>query len=185
VGGSYKLTITDRVIKPMSWAYLSTAGQYGLGTSIVQGSVVGGRARPDGTDPDRTLQAELRSMANALRTVEPGTPVTILSDSKDAIGFMNLWRDGYQVWPGGYNPERAGGRESTLGRLARRAQEDRDAIELEWVSGHTRHPLNEATNTLARLARGWTTERLDKDAVAAEARQIVADALDRYTALVG
>lgn len=186
VDGSYKLTVnSDGVTKPMSWAYLSTDGRYGLGTSLVPGNVVGGRAQANGSDPERTRQAELRAIANALLAIEPGTPATILSDSRDAIGFMTLWRDGHQVWPGGYNPERAGGRESTLGRLARRAQQDGDLIQLEWVPGHSGHPLNEAADALARTARTWTTEKLDEDAVAAAARALVVDALSRYAAAVG
>ncbi len=186
VDGSYKLTITpDKVTKPMSWAYLTTDGHYGLGTSIVPGNVVGGRPAPNGSDPERTLQAELRAMANALQVIPAGTPVTILSDSKDAIGFMHLWRTGHQVWPSGYNPERAGGRESTLGRLARRALEDGDAITVDWVPGHTGHPLNEAADALARMARTWTTEQRDKDEVAAAARLIVREALADFAATVG
>jgi ribonuclease HI len=186
VDGSYKLTVTpDRVIKPMSWAYLTTDGHYGLGTSIVPGTVVGGRPDANGSDPERTLQAELRAMANALQVIPPGTPVTVLSDSKDAIGFMHLWRTGHQVWPGGYNPERAGGRESTLGRLARRALADGDIIQVDWVPGHTGHPLNEAADALARMARAWTTEQRDKDQVAAAARQIVLTALDEFATTVG
>lgn len=173
VDGSYKLTVGDRVIKPMSWAYLTTGGLYGLGTSIVPGTVVG---------EQRWLQAELRAIANALHVIDGEQPVTIVSDCKDALGFMTLWRDGHRVWPAGYNPERAGGRESTLGRLARRAREGRDLITLQWVPGHQGHPLNEAADALARMARAWTAGRLDKDTVAADARQAVLAGLGRYSA---
>jgi ribonuclease HI len=184
VDGSYKLTVTDRVIKPMSWAYLTTGGQYGLGTSLAPGTVVGGRMDANGSDPERTLQAELRAMANALQVIDPGTPVTLLADSQDAIGFINMWRDGHEVYPRGYNTDRAGGRESTLGRLARRATQYPATIRTEWVRGHSGHPLNEAVDALARIARTWTTEKLDKDAVAVMARQIAVDALHRYAATV-
>lgn len=171
VDGSYKLTVAERVIKPMSWGYVATNGKYGLGTSIVPGTVVG---------EQRALQAELRAMANALHAVGDQNPVRIISDSQDAIGFMTLWRDGHEVWPGGYNPQRAGGRESTLGRLARRAREMRGELELEWTAGHIGHPLNEAADALARMARIWTSGRIDKERAAADARTVVLAGLSRY-----
>lgn len=176
VAGSYKLTIGDKVIKPMSWGYLSTNGLYGLGTSIVPGYVVG---------EQRWLQAELRAMAAALQAVGDERPLTILSNSKDAIGFMHLWRDGHEVWPGGYNPERAGGRESTLGRLARRARTAQDRITMEWVRGHTGHPLNDAADELSHIARDWATGLIDRDTAADEALDIVQAALDRHSAAIG
>lgn len=173
VDGSYKLATEGRVIKPMSWAYLTTNGIYGLGTSIVPGTVSG---------EQRALQAELRAMAAALHAVGDDHPLTILSDSKDAIGYMHLWRDGHEVWPGGYNTERAGGRESTLARLARRIRRDPDRIKVEWVRGHAGHPLNEAADSLARIARAWTTGRLERDVAAADARRIVRIALGMHAA---
>lgn len=171
IDGSYKLTVGERVIKPMSWGYLTTGGQYGLGTSIVPGTIVGDQ---------RWLQAELRAMAAALQAIDDGRQVTVLSDCKDAISFMDLWRDGHEVFPRGYDTERAGGRESTLSRLARRALEGRDRIRVHWVPGHAGHPLNEAADSLARLARGWATDRIDKEATAGRARLIVLAGLGRY-----
>lgn len=170
VDGSYKLTVGDRVVKPMSWAYLATNGLYGLGTSLVPGSVVGGHE-------ERKLQAELRAIAHALAAVAGAHPVTVLCDSRDAINFMLLWRDGYDVMPGGYDTERAGGRESTIGRLARRAREGGDRITMQWVRGHSGHPLNEAADTLAKMARAWATGRLDKTTAAAAAPPVVLAAL--------
>lgn len=185
VDGSYKLFIGDsRVIKPMSWGYLTTTGMYGLGTSIVPGNVVGGRPLDDGSgrDPERALQAELRAIANALRAVGPEHPVTILTDSRSAVDFMLLWRDGHDVMPGGYNTARAGGRESTLARLARRAYESGEQVAVRWVPGHSGHPLNEGADALARMARAWATGRLEKETVAADARRAVLVALSRHAA---
>lgn len=174
VDGSYKLTIADKVSKPMSWGYLTTSGLYGLGTSIVPGYAVG---------HIRWLQAELRAMAAALRAVGDQHPVTIISDSKVAIGYMTLWRDGHEVMPGGYNTDRAGGRESTLARLARLARDSGDRITMQWVPGHTGHPLNEAADALAHIARAWATDRLDRDTAAGDARKIVLAGLHRYAAI--
>lgn len=187
VDGSYKLFVSpERVVKPMSWAYVTTAGMYGLGTSIVRGSIVGGRPLDNGSglDPERSLQAELRAIANAVRAVGDEPPVTLLTDSRDAMNFMILWRQGHQVMPGGYNLERAGGRESTLGRLARRAQQAEDRITLRWVPGHGGHPLHEAADALAKMARAWATGRLDKNTVASDARRICLGALTRHAAAV-
>lgn len=173
VDGSYKLTVADKVSKPMSWSYITTGGLYGLGTAIVPGRIVGDQ---------RALQAELRAIAAALQVVGAQRPVTVLTDSRDAISFMTLWRDGHDVMPGGYNTERAGGRESTLARLARLARESGDRITMCWVRGHTGHPLNEAADALAKMARAWSTGRLDRDTVAREAEIIVLGALGRYAA---
>jgi ribonuclease HI len=177
VDGSYKLTVNrdDKVSKPMSWAYVTTNGLYGMGTSLAPGSVVGDAEK-------RWLQAELRAIAAALHAVKGPHPITVLSDSKDALSFMTLWRDGYEVWPGGYNPARAGGRESTLGLLARRARQDRDLIQTEYVPGHTGHPLNEAADALAHIARAWATGQLDQHVAAADARTIVRRQLGRHAA---
>lgn len=174
VDGSYKLTVNeDRVSKPMSWGYLTTTGLYGLGTSIVPGTVVGDQ---------RVLQAELRAMANALLAVPPTHLVTVLSDSRSALDLMLLWRDGHDVMPGGYDKVRAGGRESTLARLARRVGEHPDRITLRWVPGHSGHPLNEGADALAKMARAWATGRLEKETVAADARRVVMQALTRHAA---
>lgn len=180
VDGSYKLTVADKISKPMSWAYLTTSGLYGLGTAIVPGSIVGGNVRSDGSDSRRTLQAELRAIAAALQAVGDEHPITVLSDSRQAIGFMTLWRDGHDVMPGGYNTARAGGRESTLARLARRAQEAGEQITMLWVRAHTGHPLNEGADALAKMARAWSVGLLDRETVAADARSVVMSVLVRH-----
>lgn len=185
VDGSYKLHIGARVVKPMSWGFLATTGAYGLGTAIVPGRIVGGRPAEDGSGRDgvRALQAELRAMANALQAVGTERPVRLLTDSRDAMGFITLWRDGHDVMPGGYdNAARASGRESTFDRLARRVREAGGRLAVEWVPGHSGHPLNEGADALAKMARAWATGRLDKDVVAADARRVVLAALTRHAA---
>lgn len=171
VDGSYKLTVGDKVIKPMSWAYVGTNGAWGLGTAIVPGSIVGAQ---------RSLQAELRAIAAALQSIGRDHPVQLLCDSTDALSFLTLWRDGHEVMPGGYNLERSGGRESTLARLARRIRQSGDEIQWDWVRGHAGHPLNEGADALAKMSRAWAAGRLDKDTVAEQAPALVLGALLRH-----
>jgi ribonuclease HI len=140
------------------------------------------RRNPNPEDPQRTLQAELRGIANALQAIGTEHPLTILSDSRNALDMMILWRDGYDVMPGGYNPHRTSGRESTLSRLARQTREAADRITLRWVPGHSGHPLNEGADALARMARAWATGQLGKDVVAADARRAVLASLTRHAA---
>lgn len=183
VDGSYKLFIGEKVIKPMSWAYLATDGVYGLGTSLVPGSIVGGRPIQDGSgrDPERALQAELRAIANALQVLGTQRPVTVLTDSRDARDYMLLWRAGHLVMPGGYdNSLRSSGRESTFARLARRAHEAGARLDVRWVPSHSGHPLNEGADALAKMARAWATGRLNKSVVAADARRAVLGSLTRH-----
>jgi ribonuclease HI len=182
VDGSYKLTVGERVSKPMSYGWLTTSGLYGLGTFIASGKISGGDMRADGDDPARTLQAELRAMAAALAAVPETHPVTVLSDSRSAVGFMQFWRDGHDVMPGGYDPARASGREATLARLARRAREAGDRITVTWLPGHSGHPLNDAAHQLARMARLWATGTLERETVAADARQVALAALRSFDA---
>lgn len=173
VDGSYKLTVGDKVIKPMSWAFLATNGAWGLGTAIVPGSIVGDQ---------RALQAELRAIAAALQVITPQHPVLLLCDSNDALGFLTLWRAGHEVMPGGYNLERSGGRESTLARLARRIRESGDEIRWDWVRGHAGHPLNEGADKLAKMSRAWAAGQIDKTAVSTAAPHLVLAALQGHAA---
>lgn len=178
VDGSYKLHTGERVVKPMSWGYLSTGGVYGLGTSLVPGKLIGAVVDADGDDEARTLQAELRACSAALRHIDPATPVRILTDSRNAMNFLLLWRDGYDIMPSGYQTARSGGRLATLQRLAARMAQG--GVDVEWVRGHAGHPLNEGANALAKLARAWTTGRIDKSTAAADARRQVLASLTRH-----
>jgi ribonuclease HI len=179
VDGSYKLTIDEveesvRVLKPMSWGYLTTSGLYGLGTATIAGNIVGG---------DRALQGELRAIWNALGHIDDSHPVTLITDSMDAIELMAQWRDGYlNQMPRGYTTERISGRPATLVQLAAKVHEAGDRIEARWVRGHTGHPLNEGADALAKLARAWTTKRIRRAQAAADARQVALAALLRHAA---
>lgn len=176
VDGSYKLiTGAGRIRKPMSWAYLTTDGRYGLGTSTVPGKIVGYQ---------RPTQAELRAIWWALVHTPRSHPVRIVTDSLDAVELMAAWRDGEMLMPEGYTTERSSGREATLVQLAKLVHEDGDRITVEKVRSHTGHPLNEGADALAKMARALAVGRLTKDVVAGDARRAVLGALTRYATLL-
>lgn len=172
VDGSYKLiTGAGLVRKPMSWAYLTTGGQYGFGTSTIPGRIVGG---------DRALQGELRAIWWALVKIPTTHPIAIVSDSQDAIELIADWKVGGEQMPHGYTLTRSSGREATLLQLAHKVRDAGERIQTEWVRGHSGHPLNEGADALAKMARAWATGRLEKEQVLVDGRRAVIGALSRY-----
>lgn len=172
VDGSYKVITTDgKVRKPMSWAYITTSGLYGLGTSNAPGSVVGG---------DRPLQGELRAVFWALQRVGDDYPVTLLTDSMDAVELMADWRAGGTTMPSGYTRDRVSGREATLVQLARLIRDAQDRVRVRWVRSHSGEPLNEGADALAKYARFWAAGQLERTTVAADARRAALAALTRH-----
>lgn len=172
VDGSYKLiTGSGLVRKPMSWAYLTTGGGYGFGTSTIPGRIVGS---------DRALQGELRAIWWAIIKTPPTHPLRIVTDSMDAVELVNDWRGGGEQMPYGYTLERSSGREATLLQLAHKIRDGADRIQVEWVKGHSGHPLNEGADALAKMARAWATGRLTKEQVQADARRAVIGSLSRF-----
>jgi ribonuclease HI len=174
VDGSYKLiTGAGLVRKPMSWAFLTTSGQYGFGTSTIPGRIVGG---------DRALQGELRAIWWALVKTPNTHPLKFVTDSMDAVELVADWKAGGQRMPRGYTLTRASGREATLMQLARKVCEAGDRMEMKWVRGHTGHPLNEGADALAKMSRAWATGRLTKEQVQVDGRRAVIGALGRFAA---
>lgn len=174
VDGSYKLVTTSGLVrKPMSWAYLTTGGTYGFGTSTIPGSVVGYK---------RPLQGELRAAWWSIKRTPETHPLTLLVDSYVAVELMNEWRDGGERMPLGYTLERSSGRKATLLQLAHKLHAARDRVKVEHILGHTGIPLNEAADALAKMARAWATGRLTKAEVAADARRVVLSGLLRHAA---
>jgi ribonuclease HI len=174
VDGSYKLvTGAGLVRKPMSWAFLTTGGRYGFGTSTIPGRIVGG---------DRALQGELRAIWWALVKTPDTHPLKFIIDSMDAIELLADWKKGGEQMPRGYTLARSSGREATLLQLAHRVRDAGDRIETEWVRSHTGHPMNEGADALAKMARAWATGRLLKEQVVVDARRAVIGALGRYAA---
>lgn len=174
VDGSYKMvTVGGFVRKPMSWGFLTTSGRYGFGTTTIPGTIVG---------HDRALQGELRAIWWALVRTPATHPITLLSDSLDAVELVNEWRAGGERMPTGYTLDRTSGRTALLLQLAHKLRNSADRVRIEWVRGHSGHPLNEGADALAKMARAWATGRLPKAVAAADARRAVLAALTRHAA---
>ncbi|MBB3097935.1 ribonuclease HI [Actinoplanes campanulatus] len=169
---SYKPVRTEAgVHRPISWGFVTTSGRYGMGANDSRGSVPG---------RDRVLQGELRAIWWALLEVPATHPITVYTDSRDAIDLLTRWRNGDRAMPAGYTVERASGREATLVQLAGRVERAGHRLRVTWVRGHTGHPLNECADALAKLARAWADERLAKGTAEADARRAVRNALTRF-----
>lgn len=156
--GSYKLEEGDNdggtMRKPISWAYLSTNGQYGLGTTKLSGKLVGNK---------RSLQGELRAVFWALTKTPSTHPVTLITDSLDAVNLLDDWKAGGLTMPAGYDLVRENGRPSTLGQLAKRVRKNADLITVQWIRSHSGHPMNDAVDKMAKTARHWAMGRATKE----------------------
>lgn len=131
---------------PTGWAWIDDTYRWDAGGSI----------SPTGTNQI----AELRALFEALRAHRDDTAITILSDSEYALNCAIRWRRGWERNHG----RTAAGREVRYYRNIRQMwlllDERRDrgfSTSLDWVKGHSGHPLNEQAdlraNKAAKLAR--------------------------------
>lgn len=127
------------------WGWLAVNGEYGLHGFGHHRQVVG---------PSAAAGAELRAIGDAVQHLRFGR-LRVLTDSQTAIFFAEAWRTGSERLPDGYSVYRASGRLAGLVRIQRLIYDNRDRLELQWVEGHGGHPLNEAADALARLARRY------------------------------
>jgi ribonuclease HI len=139
--------------------------------------------RPDPTGPHATLVNELRAVEFLLATINTDTrPLTVLVDSTDALRFLYLWQGGtaITVMPFGYSLRpRSHVPQPSLVALAHRVA-DEPGLTFEHVKGHRGHFLNEAADSLAKMARRNLRERFD---VATRASDLVDSfLLDWHTA---
>jgi ribonuclease HI len=105
------------------------------------GVVIIGQQEPQefsGSDPQTTNnRMELTAAIEGLRRLEPGSNVTLRSDSQYLVNTMNLgWRRG---------------KNNDLWKALDAEVAKRD-VRFEWVRGHANDPLNEAADRLAREA---------------------------------
>jgi ribonuclease HI len=98
---------------------------------------------------------ELRAIALALgRLWNAEEPVTVLTDSQDAVSWFAKWRSGSrEMLSERYALTRHGGKASALVLLQRIAvaPQYQELVSVEWVRGHAGHLLNEAADALATI----------------------------------
>ena len=133
--------------------YLTSTGQWGF------------RSRPeDRTDPtgrSKVLVNELRAVELLLSVLDEVSELVLLVDSLSALTYLRSWQNGRtELMPDGYDlrPRRQGA--PTLVRLAERVAA-LPGLRVEHVKGHSGHPLNEAADSLASIARRRLTESFD------------------------
>ncbi|WP_349269881.1 hypothetical protein MPNTM1_00390 [Mycolicibacterium parafortuitum] len=124
------------------YGWLADTGEYGLQGFRHSEKLIG---------PQVVLVAELRAIGVAVQKLR-GRDITVLSDSKIAIGMAMRWKAGDFVLPEGYQVYRESGKTPGLVRAQQMIFEERDRITLGWVPGHRGEPLNEGADALARLA---------------------------------
>ncbi|MCV7056518.1 ribonuclease HI [Mycolicibacterium gilvum] len=128
--------------KITGYGWLASTGEYGLQGFRHSTKLIG---------PQVVLVAELRAIGAAVQRLR-GRDITVLSDSRPAIGMVKRWMDGEDVLPEGYLAYRESGKTPGLVRARQMIFEDRARITPLWVKGHRGEPLNEGADALARLA---------------------------------
>lgn len=128
--------------KITGYGWLASSGEYGMQGFRHSTKLIG---------PQVVLVAELRAIGVAVQKLR-GRDITVLSDSRLAIGMVKRWMDGEDVLPEGYRAYRESGKTPGLVRARQMIHEDRARITPLWVKGHRGEPLNEGADALARLA---------------------------------
>ncbi len=128
--------------KITGYGWLASSGEYGMQGFRHSTKLIG---------PQVVLVAELRAIGAAVQRLR-GRDITVLSDSRPAIGMVKRWMDGEDALPEGYLAYRESGKTPGLVRARQMIFEDRARITPLWVKGHRGEPLNEGADALARLA---------------------------------
>jgi ribonuclease HI len=131
------------------WGYIATTGEWGCAAEKY-----GSKTKPDG-DLDATL-AEFHAVGMACADL-PG-PAMILTDSTGIIPVLIAWKAGFtDRIPSGaaLDGEVSRARQKALAAAARAVACHRGRLIFRHVRGHAGHTLNEAADTLARLARQY------------------------------
>jgi ribonuclease HI len=152
-------------------------GMAGLGYVVSDGRWGVRARRTDRVDrttgPSTTLVSELRAVTFLFTglDLDTETEMIVLIDSSRALGYLNRWKAGQTSYmPDGYSLRpRSGARQPSLLWLAERVA-DLPSVSYQRVQGHSGHPLNEAADALAGMARRHVREPFD---IAARARGLV------------
>jgi ribonuclease HI len=135
--------------KTAGMAFVVSDGRWGLRRWV--------RApRLDPTGPSAVLIAELRAVAYLCEDPHGRLPDELLMDSASGIRYLRIWQaGGTGRMPPGYSLRQRWGHptgEPTLVRLAR-IMASNPGLVIRHVHSHTGHPLNEAADSLASIAR--------------------------------
>ncbi|PKK16234.1 RNase H family protein [Thermomonospora sp. CIF 1] len=135
----------------VGWGYVSSAGHWGCA-----GGTYRGMLNPNGRSG--AMISELRAVHMLLTDLDTDRPMTLLIDSRGALRFLRAWQSGrVGLMPNGYSlrPRFGAAAQSTKPTLVRLAEQvaSRPGLRFEHVAGHSGHPLNEAADGLAGLAR--------------------------------
>lgn len=146
-----------------SWAWLAEDGTFGFGHARC-------------TEP---LEAELHGVHQLLMAAPATHDLTVLCDSRAAIGLVNAL---FPVRPGGpwRDPEARSARVHGILRAIREQLAARPSVSLRWVRGHAGHPLNEGADRLALHARRAVAGRVDPGTARATAVAIATEAVSRW-----
>jgi ribonuclease HI len=133
------------------FGWLASDGQFGM---------LGFRHRRVQIGTQVVLISELRAIGDAVRKLRY-RPLTLVSDSKLAIGMVMRWMNGDDLLPHGYTTDRADGKPAGLAMARELIYAQRGRITPLWVKGHQGEPLNEGADALARLARRYAAGPCD------------------------
>lgn len=167
--GSQELNPSGPPWRPTSWAYVAENGQWALGTATQGRSVVG----------DHAVGSVLRAVFWALEQLPDSNPITVVTGALDVVELTEKWRAGNLEMPPGYTTARASGNEAKMMRLARQFADDPD-----WLSARRvrkgEHPLQQAADKLAQIARLWATGEISKEQAQIDGERAARDALSQH-----
>ena len=137
------LTIaTDAAVDPVrrkaGMAYLATDGAWGLVLRPLEGADV--------------LTCELRAVFYALDRPVPDGSITVLTDSQDAVRYLQSWQNGEDCYPPGYVTQTGRRGVPHLVALRNKVTSAPRRYTFTWTRAHVGHPLNEFADSAAKLA---------------------------------
>lgn len=106
---------------------------------------------------------ELYAVYYALHKRGLGAPLTVLTDSQDAVHYLTAWRKGETILPPEYKRHRPlfyqpeSVPQPRLEDFATLVAEHQE-IDYLWQPGHIGHPLNECADSLAKMAMRLGTD---------------------------